>query len=93
MADKKKFYLDKIQEVMEKALEHEQMAEFSSIAANLIIDELEAHPEVRGTNVERDYLKRHKKHIARAKWHVKQVDKLEKKYKHYNNLADAALSD
>lgn len=93
MADDKKKWLDKIQQTVEKALEHEQLAEFSHIAANLLIDELEAHPEVRGTKTEREYLKRHAKHIASAKWHIKQVERLHKKFEYYNKRADAALSD
>lgn len=93
MADKKQYYLDKVQEVMEKALLHEQQAEFSLIAANLLLDELEAHPEVRGTATERDFLKRNEKHIRAARWHAKQVAKLEKKYNYYQGKADSALSD
>lgn len=93
MADKKQFWLDKIQETMENALWHEQQAEFAHIAATLLMDGLISHPEVKGTQTEKDYLKRHKKHIASAKWHIKQVDKLGKKYTYYQNKADAALSD
>lgn len=93
MADKKQHYLDKLQETMEKALWHEQQAEFSHFAATLLMDVLISHPEVKGTQTERDYLKRHKKHIASAKWHIKQVDKLEKKHNYYLGKADAALSD
>lgn len=93
MADNKQYYLDKVKETMDAALLHEQQAEFSLIAAGLLLDELEAHPEIRGTKTERDFLKRNEKHIRAAKYHAKQVEKLEKKYNYYQGKADAALSD
>lgn len=72
--------LDPASAILQKASEHEKIVEASLIGADLIMSELNEHPEVKGTKAEKDILRKHKKYIASAKWHAKQIQKLERSY-------------